>query len=43
MTSEVINKTEVNNEEVIAFLAKILGPLIEEEFRKEGEKNENDL
>ncbi len=39
MTSKVINKTEVNNEEVIAFLAKILGPLIEEEFRKEDDKD----
>ncbi len=39
MTSEVINNTEVNNEEVIAFLAKILGPLIEEEFRKEDDKD----
>lgn len=39
MTSEVISKTEVNNEEVIDFLAKILGPLIEEEFRKEDAKD----
>lgn len=38
MTSEVISKGEINNEEVIAFLAKILGPLIEEEFRKKSEK-----
>ena len=35
VTSEVISKAEINNDEVIAFLAKILGPLIEEELRKE--------
>lgn len=38
MTSEVINKSEINDE-VIAFLAKVLGPLIEEEFRKEDAKD----
>lgn len=38
MTSEVINKFDIDDE-VIAFLAKILGPLIEEEFRKEDAKD----
>lgn len=38
MTSEVINKFEIDDE-VITFLAKILGPLVEEEFRKEDAKD----
>ncbi len=38
MTSEVINKFDIDDE-VIEFLAKVLGPLIEEEFRKEDAKN----